>query len=112
MGLGINLGDLFDLKMCPAINRSIWIRSKSLGLSMCVCRQCWDTTAEAIGRRAHNISPAFFETIKEIVDDAIDLDLKIIVNMHHHTKMQKIRRTAGTLFIPMEPNSGLFPLLS
>jgi endoglucanase len=88
LGRGMNMGNMFE---APAEGewgnpfRNDYFRQiKELGFDHVRIPIRWDTPARTQMTPPYTINPTFFNRIKEVVDLALEQDLMVIINMHHH----------------------------
>jgi endoglucanase len=88
LGKGMNMGNMFE---APAEGewgnpfRNDYFRQiKELGFDHVRIPIRWDTPARTQMTPPYTINPTFFNRIKEVVDLALEQDLLVIINMHHH----------------------------
>lgn len=83
LGRGINFGDIFDYEgknWNPAYMKMV----ADLGFSHVRLPVHWESYGRSMAEAPYNITSEFLNKIKDVVDLAIDYNLKIIINMHHH----------------------------
>jgi aryl-phospho-beta-D-glucosidase BglC (GH1 family) len=88
LGRGINLGNTFEAPsedawgnpLCPEFLPKI----AELGFSHVRIPINWETDQRSEGEPPYTISAGFLESIQRVVDQALNLDLRVIINMHHH----------------------------
>lgn len=88
LGRGINIGNTFE-----APTETEWGNPwypeyfemiADLGFQHVRLPVRWETPERSMATAPYTITPAFLERIQEVVDAALDNNLHIIVNMHHH----------------------------
>ncbi|WP_373519996.1 cellulase family glycosylhydrolase [Aquiflexum sp.] len=88
LGRGMNMGNMFE---APAegewgnpYRNDYFQRIKEIGFDHVRIPIRWDTPARTQMIPPYTINPTFFDRIKEVVDRALEQDLMVIINMHHH----------------------------
>jgi aryl-phospho-beta-D-glucosidase BglC (GH1 family) len=88
LGKGINMGNMFEAptetEWGNQFRNDYFQRITELGFDHVRIPIRWDTPARTQMTPPYTIQPTFFARIKEVVDMAIDQDLMVIINMHHH----------------------------
>ncbi len=88
LGRGINMGNSFE-----APSETAWGNPwdpeyfeimEELGFQHVRLPVRWEPAARSMATAPYTITPSFLERIQEVVDNAIEHNLYIIVNMHHH----------------------------
>lgn len=83
LGKGVNFGDIFDYNQ-DNWNPDYMQMVADLGFTHVRLPVSWEGYQRSMTVPPYNIEPDFLNKIKEVVDLAIEKNLKIIVNMHHH----------------------------
>src|SRR5690606_2205304 len=88
LGRGVNIGNTFE---APSENEwgNPWVADHfriiaELGFQHIRLPVRWEPAERSMDTYPYTINPTFLERIKEVVDAALEHDLHIIVNMHHH----------------------------
>ena len=88
LGKGMNMGNMFE---APAegewgnpFRNDYFQKIKEIGFDHVRIPIRWDTPARTQMTPPYSINPVFFARIKEVVDLALEQDLLVIINMHHH----------------------------
>ena len=89
LGRGINYGNMFE-DNSAVVNISSWKPQyasmiANQGFSHIRVPIRWDTRTSTVS--PYTISPAFLSKIKQVVDSAINNQLHVIINMHHHDSL-------------------------
>jgi aryl-phospho-beta-D-glucosidase BglC (GH1 family) len=88
LGKGVNMGNAFEAPTETAWGNP-WKAEyfeimADLGFNHVRLPVRWETTERSMANAPYTISQTFLQRIKEVVDAALENDLHIIVNMHHH----------------------------
>lgn len=85
LGRGVNIGDTFEADGWgnPWVADHFRIIAE-LGFQHIRLPVRWEPADRSMATAPYTVSPTFLEQIKEVVDAALENDLHIIVNMHHH----------------------------
>lgn len=88
LGRGVNIGNTFE---APSENEwgNPWVADHfriiaELGFQHIRLPVRWEPAERSMATYPFTVNPTFLEKIKEVVDAALEHDLHIIVNMHHH----------------------------
>src|SRR5690606_15029236 len=88
LGRGINMGNSFEAPTETEWGNpwqpSYFERIADLGFKHVRVPIRWDTPERSLSSPPYTINSTFLERIQEVVDAALDNDLLIIMNMHHH----------------------------
>lgn len=88
LGRGINMGNSFEAPTETEWGNpwqpSYFERIADLGFKHVRVPIRWDTPERSLSSPPYTINSTFLERIQEVVDAALDNDLLIIINMHHH----------------------------
>ncbi|SMD42944.1 Por secretion system C-terminal sorting domain-containing protein [Aquiflexum balticum DSM 16537] len=88
LGRGMNMGNMFEAptegEWGNPFRNDYFQQIKELGFDHVRIPIRWDTPARTQMTPPYTINPVFFARIKEVVDLAIEQDLLVIINMHHH----------------------------
>ena len=91
LGRGINMGSMFE-----APNETIWENPYSseyfpiisqLGFTHVRIPIRWETDERSSSIPPYEIYSSFFTRIKQVVDEALENGLYVIINMHHHNEL-------------------------
>ncbi len=91
LGRGINMGSMFE-----APNETIWENPYSseyfpiisqLGFTHVRIPIRWETDERSSSVPPYEIYSSFFTRIKQVVDEALENGLYVIINMHHHNEL-------------------------
>ncbi|WP_373495897.1 cellulase family glycosylhydrolase [Aquiflexum sp.] len=88
LGRGMNMGNMFEApsegEWGNPYRNDYFQRIKEIGFDHVRIPIRWDTPARTQMTSPYTINPTFFSRIKEVVDLALEQDLMVIINMHHH----------------------------
>ncbi len=88
LGRGVNMGNSFEAptetEWGNPWQASYFERMAQLGFNHVRVPVRWETPERSSSVAPYTINAAFLERIREVVDAALENDLHIIINMHHH----------------------------
>jgi len=87
LGRGINLGDIFEFGDLGVWNKDYVKMIHEKGFQHIRMPIRWESFGRSLDDEPFNLDTVFLRTVKEVVDDVLAKDMKIIINMHHHEIM-------------------------
>jgi endoglucanase len=88
LGRGMNMGNIFEApsegEWGNPFRNDYFQKIKEIGFDHVRIPIRWDTPARTQMTAPYTINSTFFTRIKEVVDLALEQDLLVIINMHHH----------------------------
>jgi len=91
LGRGINMGNAFEAPTETAWSNpwqpDYFRRMAELGFSHVRVPIRWEPAARSMANPPYTIHESFMNRIKEVVDNALENKLHVIINMHHHDEL-------------------------
>lgn len=91
LGRGINLGNMFEASTQTAWSNPFkpeYVDSiANLGFDHVRMPIRWEQSFRSMQDAPYTINPAFLDSVKSVVDSALEHEMYIIINLHHHTQL-------------------------
>lgn len=91
LGRGINLGNMFEAPSEAAwgnpYREDYFARIAALGFQHVRIPITWETDNRVLMGPPYTVNATFLNRIKSVVDQALQHDLMVIINMHHHNEL-------------------------
>lgn len=88
LGRGINMGNMFEAPAERAWGNpwqtGYFKRIADLGFTHVRIPVRWETPERSLAEPPYTIKPEFFQRIQQVVDEALEQKLMVVLNMHHH----------------------------
>ncbi len=91
LGQGVNMGNMFEApseaEWGNPYRDDYFPKIAGLGFNHVRIPTRWDTPDRALQSEPYTINPYFLLRMKKVVDDALAVNLYVILNMHHHEEI-------------------------